>query len=213
MKIKIGIVDDHRLFLRSLGLLLQTFGKFEVIIEATNGEDLQRQLQQNPIPDLMLVDVNMPIMDGPKTVNWLKVNYPSMKLVALSVNNSDKAVIEMIRAGCCAYLLKDTYPAELEVALDEIMSHGHYNGDFSNINFRRLLNYEQNKIRLNDREQLFLKYACSDLTYKQIADKMCLSERTIDGYRESLFQKLHVESRVGMVLEAIRQEIVKLDNL
>jgi len=214
MKTKIGIVDDHKLFLKSLGLLLQTFGNYEVVVEGLNGEDLQSRMKNiQYAPDIMLVDVNMPLMDGPETVKWLKQDYPVMKLVALSVNNSDKAVIEMIKAGCCAYLLKDTHPDELEKALGEIEQKGCYNGDISNINFRRLLQYEQNKIKLNEKEKLFLLYACSDLTYKQIADKMFLSERTIDGYREVLFQKLNVESRVGMVLEAIRRDLVNLDAL
>jgi DNA-binding NarL/FixJ family response regulator len=212
MKTKIGIVDDHQLFLKSLGLLLQTFGKYEVIVEGLNGEDLQFRMKNVEfVPEIMLVDVNMPVMNGTETVKWLKKDYPGMKLVALSVNNSDKAIIEMIKAGCCAYLLKDTHPDELEKALEEIAEKGYYNGDVSNVNFRRLLQYEHNKIKLNERERAFLQYACSDLTYKQIADKMFLSERTIDGYREALFQKLNVESRVGMVLEAIRKELVNID--
>lgn len=214
MKTKIGIVDDHQLFLKSLGLLLQTFGKYEVIVEGLNGEDLQYKMKNIEfVPDIMLVDVNMPVMNGTETIKWLKKDYPEMKLVALSVNNSDKAIIDMIKAGCCAYLLKDTHPNELEKALEEIDGKGHYNGDISNINFRRLLQYEQNKINLSERERVFLQYACSDLTYKQIADRMFLSERTIDGYRENLFQKLNVESRVGMVLEAIRKELVNLDSI
>jgi DNA-binding NarL/FixJ family response regulator len=214
MKIKIGIVDDHRLFLKSLGLLLSTMGEYEIVVESVNGEDLQHRMRNvEVVPDIMLIDVNMPVMDGPETVKWLKKEYPVMKLVALSVNNSDKAVIEMIKAGCCAYLLKDAPPDELEKALEEIEEKGYYNGDFSNVNFRRLMQYEQNKIKLNEKEKTFLQYACSDLTYKQIADKMFLSERTIDGYRECLFQKLNVESRVGMVLEAIRRELVNLEIL
>ena len=212
MKTKIGIVDDHRLFSRSLGLLLQTFGEYEIVLEAVNGYDLQNLIKKaDRIPDIMMIDVNMPVMGGPETVKWLKHEYPDIKLVALSVNTSDKAVIEMIKAGCCAYILKDAHPDELEKALSEVSEKGYYNGDFSNINFRRLLQYEQDKINLNDREKAFLQYACSDLTYKEIAEKMFLSERTIDGYREALFQKLNVESRVGMVLEAIKKELVNLN--
>jgi DNA-binding NarL/FixJ family response regulator len=214
MKTKIGIVDDHRLFLKSLRLLLDTFGDYEVIIDAVNGLELQQKMKiLNVAPDIMLVDVNMPVMDGPETISWLKKDYPSMKLIALSVNNSDKVVIDMIKAGCCAYMLKDTPPEELEKALHEIVNKGYYNGDYSNLNFRRLLQYEQEKINLNIKELQFLKYACNGLTYKEIADKMFLSERTIDGYRETLFRKLNVDSKAGMVLEAVLKELVKKEEI
>jgi DNA-binding NarL/FixJ family response regulator len=130
--------------------------------------------------------------------------------VALSQNDSDKTIIGMIKAGCCAYLLKDTHPNELEKALHEIYTTGFYNADASNINFRRLLQFEKDALKITDKEKMFLQLACSDRTYKQIAAEMFLSERTIDGYRESLFQKLNVQSRVGMALEAIRRELVSL---
>jgi DNA-binding NarL/FixJ family response regulator len=128
------------------------------------------------------------------------------------MNDSDKAIIAMIKAGCCAYLLKDTHPTELEKALNEINTKGYYNGDASNINYRRLLQAQkdEDELRLNENEKQFLQLACSDLTYKQIAAKMNKSERTIDGYREALFQKFKVQSRVGLVLEAIRRDLVKL---
>jgi DNA-binding NarL/FixJ family response regulator len=152
----------------------------------------------------------MPVMDGIATATWLNEHYPAIKLVALSMNDTDKIIINMIKAGCCAYLLKDTHPNELEKALNEINERGYYNADVSNINYRRLLQAEKEAIVMSDNEKKFLEYACSDMTYKQIADKMHLSERTIDGYRQSLFQKLNVQSRVGLALEAIRKDLVKL---
>lgn len=212
MKTKIGIVDDHLLFARSLSLMLQSFEKYDVVVQASNGQELMQKFTLlREVPEIMLVDVNMPLMDGIETTKWLTSNYPSIKLVALSVNEEDKAIIGMIKAGCCAYLLKSTHPNELEKALEEIYQKGYYNADISNINFRRLLEFEKNQIKLTEKEKIFLQYACTDLTYRQIADKMCLSERTIDGYRESLFQKLNVQSRVGMALAAIRKDLVRLN--
>lgn len=151
-------------------------------------------------------------MNGFETAVWLAKTYPSMKLVALSMNDGDSTIIDMIKAGCCAYLMKDTHPNELEKALNEISVKGYYNGDASNINYRRLMKYEEEKelLSITDKEKIFLKLACSDLTYKQIASEMNLSERTIDGYRETLFQKLKVQSRVGLCLESIRKKIVSL---
>ncbi len=213
MNVTIGLVDDHQLFLKSLSLMLSSFSNFKVTLEALNGKDLQMKIVQlAQIPDIILLDVNMPVMDGVATAKWLSTNHAAVKLVALSMNDSDKTIIEMIKAGCCAYLLKDTHPNELEKALIEIHAKGFYNGDVSNINYRRLIMSEKmaEDLHISEKEKEFLQLACSDLTYKAIAIKMGLSERTIDGYRESLFQKLKVGSRVGLALEAIRKNLVKL---
>jgi DNA-binding NarL/FixJ family response regulator len=210
MKISVGIVDDHKLFLKSLSLLLSGLENFTVSLEALNGKDLEDKMRNTQaVPDIMLIDVSMPIMDGIATASWLSQHYPSIKLVALSVSDSDKTIIAMFKAGCCAYLLKDTHPTDFENALNQIYTKGYYNSDASNINYRRLLRAEET-IQISENEQKFLQLACSDLTYKQIAAEMNKSERTIDGYRESLFTKLAVQSRVGMALEAIRKDLVKL---
>lgn len=213
MKTKIGLIDDHQLFLKSLSFLLESFNNYEVVLEASNGKDLQEKIQgRSTFPEIILIDVNMPLMNGPETAEWLTKNYPQIKLVALSMNAEDSAIISMFRAGCCGYLLKDTHPNELEKALNEINQKGFYNADAGNLNFRKILMSADDKdeLKLNDREQTFLQYACSELTYKQIASEMNLSERTIDGYREALFKKFNVQSRVGLCLEAIRRELVKI---
>ncbi|MCH5718884.1 response regulator transcription factor [Niabella hibiscisoli] len=213
MKTKIGLVDDHQLFLKSLSLMLESFKVYEVILEASNGKDLQEKIKnKRELPEIMLIDVNMPVMNGVETAKWLSENYPEIKPVALSMNADDNTIISMFKAGCCGYLLKDTHPNELEKALDEINRKGYYNADAGNINFSRILMKAEEKEEplLSPKEATFLKYACSELTYKQIASEMNLSERTIDGYREALFKKFSVQSRVGLCLEAIRKELVKL---
>jgi DNA-binding NarL/FixJ family response regulator len=128
------------------------------------------------------------------------------------MKDDDATIIKMIKAGCCSYLLKDIHPEELNKALHEIHSKGYYNADAANINYRRLLQHQekQNELQLTEKEKHFLQLACSDATYKQIAAEMHVSERTVDGYRESLFRKLNVQSRTGMALEALRKNIVSL---
>lgn len=211
--ITVAITDDHQLFLKSLALMLVSFDDISVVAEAVNGAELQEKLQRlaSP-PDILLLDVNMPVMNGEETARWMSKNYPTVRVVALSMNDDDKTIIQMIKAGCCAYLLKDTTPVELEKAINQVYHKGYYNGDAANVNFRRLLQTQQKEesFRITDKEQQFLQLACSDLTYKQIAAQMNLSERTVDGYRESLFGKLNVQSRVGLALEAIRRQLVKL---
>ncbi|RAI97713.1 LuxR family two component transcriptional regulator [Chitinophaga skermanii] len=212
MKISIGIIDDHQLFLKSLALMLESFKTYDVVIEALNGQDLQQKLTPHNTPEMMLIDVNMPIMDGIATAAWLHKNHPTIKLVALSMNETDDAILGMLKAGCCAYLLKDTHPNTLEKALQEIHEQGFYNADAANVNFRRLLMREQEQaaLHITPKERAFLQHACSDMTYKQIAQKMGITEKTVEGYREALFAKMHVQSRVGLCLEAIRKGIVQL---
>jgi DNA-binding NarL/FixJ family response regulator len=213
MKIKIGIADDHQLFLKSLAHLINSFPGFEVILEALNGERLLHELKAAPVlPDILLLDVTMPIMDGPQTTTKILAAYPGTRIAALSMKADDMTIIRMLKAGSCAYLLKDIHPDELEKALTEIAHRGYYNADAFNINYRRLIlkAEETNKHQLNSREQHFLQLSCSDLTYKEIAGQMYLSERTIDGYRDAIFEKLNVKSRVGMVLEGIRQGLINL---
>ncbi|WP_315824150.1 response regulator transcription factor [Paraflavitalea speifideaquila] len=213
MKKTIGIADDQQLFTKSLSILVNTFSGFTAVLDALNGQELLRKLEQQAVlPDIILLDVNMPVMDGVHTAERLTQTYPLIKLVALSMKDDDTTIISMLKAGCCAYLLKDIHPDELEKALQEIDTKGYYNADTANINYRRLIvsgrKLEAN--RLSEREMEFLQYACSELTYKQVAARMNLSERTIDGYRESVFEKLNVQSRVGMALEAIRRKMVSI---
>jgi DNA-binding NarL/FixJ family response regulator len=214
-KIQIGVADDQLLFLKSLREMLDRLPAFQVTVEALNGEELLRKLGLlSELPDIILIDVKMPIMGGMEAVTRISQRYPAIKLVALSMEDADAMVIGMIKAGCCSYLLKEIHPDELQSALLEVYSRGYYNADTFNRNSRRMLREEKKvlALRLSANEEKFLHLACSDLTYKQIASQMHLSERTIDGYRESLFEKLNVQSRVGMVLEGIKKKLIILQD-
>jgi DNA-binding NarL/FixJ family response regulator len=213
IRIRVAIADDHQLVTKSLMTLINTFPGFEVVADAINGEDLLRKLSLlKEGSDILLVDVNMPVMNGPTTARVVAGQYPLMRTVALSMKDDDLSIIGMLKAGCCAYLLKDIHPDELERALIEVYTKGFYNGDAANVNYRRLIVSAQREeqMKLTEKELKFLRLASSDLTYKQIANQMYLSERTIDGYRESLFEKMKVQSRVGMVLEGLRSGLISL---
>jgi len=213
MKISVALVDDQQLFLRSLSALIGTIEEFEVMIESLSAADLLAKLAQcQSLPDIVLADVQMPKMEGPELVKMIAGLYPTIRCVALSVKDDDMTILRMVRAGCCSYLLKDIHPLELAKALQEVYHKGYYNADFVNVNYRRLLLKKENSdpSLVTPREKEFLSFACSDLTYKEIASRMFLSEKTIDNYRESLFQKLNVKSRVGLALEALRRNLVSL---
>lgn len=213
MSIRIGLADDHQLFLKSLGLLVSTIPGYEVVLEALNGQECLTKIRQlSSPPDILLIDLNMPVLDGQHTARAIANEFPSVKIAALSMKSDDRSIINMLKAGCCAYLMKEIHPSELERALDQMYRVGYYNADAANINYRRLLLYQQEEelLSITAKEKTFLQLAGSDLTYKQIAVEMDLAERTIDGYRETLFKKLNVQSRVGLVLEALRRNIIQL---
>ncbi|MGC4102476.1 response regulator [Ferruginibacter sp.] len=210
MKYEIGVVDDHQLFSKSLCMMLESFPGFKVTIDVTSGDELQRRLSQIPQPpDIILLDVNMPGMGGIECAKWLAQNYPAIRVAALTINDTDIAVLSMIRAGCCAYLLKSAHPNELEKALLFIAQEGYYNAG-GNINFKRLMDTEKYYSGITEREMEFLQHACSDFTYDQIAMMMQLSSRVIETCRNNLFQKLKVQSRTGLVLEGLRRGLINL---
>jgi DNA-binding NarL/FixJ family response regulator len=208
--IRIGIADDHQLFVKSVSLLLHAIGGFEVVLEAANGHALMDALaKSNQPPDIILLDVNMPLMNGIETAAALIKTYPLIKVVALSMNTDDISLIGMIRNGCCAYLMKDISPAELQKALEEVHSKGYYNSENMQHNMHKLMTQNTQDL-FSEKELQFIKLACSDDTYREIAQQMKVSERSVDMYREKVFEKLGVSSRTGMALEAVRRKIYSL---
>ncbi|WP_417354294.1 response regulator [Flavobacterium sp.] len=207
-KIKIIIVDDHLLFSQSLSYLVGSFENFEVAGIYNNGKEFITAVKGGiKLPDIVLLDVNMPIMDGIETMKWIKQNHPDQKVIALSVNNDEDTVMRMITNGAKGYLLKDTDPKNFKEALEEVYSRGFYYSEMVSGYLINKLNND-NKIVLKEREIEFIKLACTEKTYKEIADGMCLSPKTIDGYRENLFHKLEIKTRIGLVLYAIKNKIV-----
>ncbi len=212
MKIRIGLVDDHQLFRKSVSLMLHSLG-FEVIVDASHGKELQEKFTElATVPDIMLIDVEMPVMNGVETARWLKQIHPSVRLVALSMNDKEHVIMGMIRAGCCSYLLKDTAPDVLEYALREVYHKNYYNSEINNSNLGRLVIENQNEFATTytDKELEFLHLAATDLTYKEIGTRMNVTERTVDGLREAMFVKLQAMSRTGMVMEGMRKGLIKL---
>lgn len=212
----IAIADDHTLLASALSDMIRKFDNYDVSLVAENGRDLLDQLAiSTQLPDILLLDLSMPVMDGFETAGQLRQLYPSIKILALSMDDREEHIIKIIRDGARGYLLKGCRPSEFRLALDEIMQKGYYYSEFLTTQLIRNLNAppESNPkvpFILNSRELEFLKSACSELTYTEIADKMCVSPRTVDGYREVIFQKMNVKTRVGMVIEGLRHGLIAL---
>lgn len=214
----VALADDHSLIRNGLANLIDTFDGFKVLYQAGNGQEFIDLLKPKALPDIVLMDINMPKKDGYDTTRWLRDMYPGIKVLALSMYDNESAVIRMIKNGACGYILKDAEPADLRRALNEVVQKGYYHSELVTNQLVKIIRQggsdEDDKLaaaKLNDRELDFLKLACTELTYKEIADKMFLSPRTIDGYRDTLFEKLKCKTRVGLVMYAIKNSIVNVD--
>jgi DNA-binding NarL/FixJ family response regulator len=213
-KINIAIVDDHTLFRHGLVHLLTESEKVNVVFDASNGADMIQKLPLHPLPEVILMDITMPIMDGYESTKWVKEHYSDINVLALSMFEEDKPIIEMLKSGAGGYMLKQSKVADLVNAIAGIAQHSFYINELVS---GKLLRNIQNKQPakntygdLNVNELKFLELCCSDLTYKQIADMMNLSPHTIDNYRESLFQKFETKSRTGLVIAALRNGLIKI---
>lgn len=212
----IVLVDDHVLLRNGLAGLITELGH-TVLFEADNGKGLIQKLAPALLPDIILLDINMPEMDGYETAKWLRNNYPDIKILALSMYDNESAIINMLKCGAKGYILKDSHPSQLSAALHELLEKGFYYSDQVNGKLMHAINHmEENdallkkNILINERETEFLKYSCTELTYKEIAELMYLSPRTIDGYRDALFEKLQIKTRVGLAVYAIKNGLVEI---
>ena len=202
-KIKIALVDDHELFRDGLLELVNSFNVYKVIIEAGNGTDFIKQIELKGLPDIVLLDINMKEMDGFQTAEWLKANHPQVKILVLSMYENENAIIRMIKSGAKGYILKNIRKNELENALSSLVTKGYHYTDLITGKIIHMINsIDETKAgqSFNDlssmsaKEIEFLKLACSELTYKEIAEKMYLSPHTIDGYRDSSLETLSAQA-------------------
>jgi len=215
MSITIALVDDHVLLRNGLANLLRDLD-YEVVFEADNGRHFIDKLKSHALPEIVLMDINMPEMDGYETTFWLKKNHPDVKVLALSMYDDENAIIRMLKSGAKGYILKDSDPSELKAAIHAISTKGFYHSELVTGTLIHTINHlddpEHSSVKdilgLNDRELELLKLICTELTFKEIADRMHLSPRTVDGYRDALLEKLQCKSRVGLVIFAIKNGIV-----
>ncbi|WP_113639319.1 response regulator transcription factor [Nubsella zeaxanthinifaciens] len=209
-KIKIALVDDHTLFRSGLANLLSEFEELEITFEATNGIDLQSKIKLHEDVQVILMDINMPVMDGFSTTKWIKENYPKSYILALSMFEDEKSIINMIKAGANGYLLKQSKPREVLTAIKQIIEKGFYVNELVTGRLLVSVKNENPSCSITERELTFLQHCSTELTYKEIAALMNVSPRTVDNYRESLFAKLNLKSRTGLVVYGIKNDLIKI---
>lgn len=213
--ILIAIADDHAVVRDSISNMVSGFGKFRVIIKAGNGKELIEQLKKaNPFPEICILDIQMPEMNGYETMEYIRKHWPDLKVLALSMLEDEFAIIRMLKLGASGYLSKASDMEELQKALIYIHEKGYYSSEFIASNyFRSIKNDKPPTINITDRQMEFLKYCCTELSMKEIADKMSISTSTALSYRNALCDKLNLTTRQGLAIYAIKSGIVSFEDL
>lgn len=218
--IKLAIVDDQTLFLKGLRLLISTFPDIEIIIEATNGEELLQALTQQQ-PDVILLDLRMPVMDGVEATERIKADYPDIKIILLTTYDSDRLINQLMKSGASGYLLKNEEPEVLRAAIHSVMEKGFYFNDHVSQALLKGLQKNHQVIRpwketaslqLTKREVEVLHLICQGNTSGEIAKKLFISIRTAENHRKNLLNKTDVKNTAGLIIYAIRNKIVDIED-
>jgi len=216
--ITIGIVDDHELVRRGLAMLINMLPGCNVQLEAAGGQEMIAKLATQPAPAIILMDIVMPGMDGYAATAWLTQHKAATRVLALSTMDAENAIIRMIKSGARGYILKDASPDELKRAFNDVMALGYFYNELLSRRIitavSKILTEEENPaatfMKLTERELEFLRHACTELSYKEIADRMGVSVRTAEGYRDNLCEKLNLKTRVGLAMFAVKNQLVQL---
>jgi len=222
-KIQIAIVDDHNLFRKGLIKLINLGDKderYSILFEASNGNELVEKINIKAKPDIILMDIDMPDMDGFEAVSWLQKFHPDINVLVISMFESEEKIVRMLRLKVKGYLSKDIKVEDVHKALEAIADKGFYYTDkVAEVMAKTIQDGNEGSIGepentsvwigLSENEREFVKLACTELTYQQIADKMNLSVKTIEGYRENMFQRFSFKNRVSLAMFAVKHGLVK----
>ena len=210
--IRLAIADDHEIVLNGVKEIILSFGGFSIDIEANNGKDLYNKLTlADQLPDIVVMDISMPVWDGYETLDAIRRKWPTLKVLILTMHKHELAIIKMFRSGANGFLLKNSPPKDLEKALHSINETGIFFSEIASGNLFHRLQYSNIMPSLSPKEIQLLKYSHIDITYKEIADKMGITERSVAGYRTSLFEKLGVNSRAGLVVCGIQMGLIPVE--
>ena len=216
-KIKLALVDDHNLFRRGIASILGQVSDFELVLEASNGQEFIDKISRR-VPDVVLLDLQMPVLDGTATADYLREHYPLIKIIVLTMHDEDRMVLHLFEKGVSGYLLKDSDPDEVEKAIRKVMDEGVYLNEFvSRAMLRKMTNKTaavkqsalyNSKILLSEREKEVLKLICEGMSTVEIGDKVFLSPRTVEGHRLRILEKTGTKNTAGMVAYAFKNDLV-----
>lgn len=211
--IKLALADDQSLFRRGLAMLLRDMPDVQVVFECSNGEELLTGLKGNTI-DIVLLDLEMPVMDGIATMGHLRMLYPQVKVIVLSMHSSEKMIVHLMELGANGYVLKTAEPDEIESAVRSVADSGYFFSEMvSRVMLHALVKKERIKPTFHDNEPLseremeVVRLICQELTTTEIAGKLFLSPRTVDGHRNSILAKTGARNTAGIVVYAMSKGI------
>ncbi len=212
---QIALIDDHKIFCDSLASLINDFDGFTVSWTAQNGGKAIQLLEHSQeCPDIILLDIKMPGTSGLEVAKWIFENRKDIKVLALTMEEDDNSVVQMLQYGVTGYLLKGIGQEELLNALQQVVKFGYYYTPIITGNIHKQIEKRTNASNapeMTDREKELLQHLCSsDLNYSEVAKKMYLSESTVDTYRGRLFEKFEVKNRIGLILKAVHFGLVQL---
>ena len=210
--IRIAIVDDQKLFRGGLKMILEAPPDIDVVFEADHGQQFFERLAFEPV-DLIILDVEMPIMDGPTTLEKLQRDFPEIHVIMLTMHDSDRLINHLMQLGASGFLLKDENPEVVIEAVRRVANEGIFFRDYVS---KALLKGGRAKKKadtfvgpdISERELEVLQLICQEYTSKEIANKLFISSRTVEGHRRSLQEKTGARNIVGLVLFAVKQGIV-----
>ncbi|QQR85590.1 MAG: response regulator transcription factor [Flavobacteriales bacterium] len=218
--VPVALIDDHTLVRKGLVEVINGLGGYKVVLEAAHGLDYKEKVNGGPRIELAIVDLNMPVMDGYQTLDWIRTACPETRALALTFDGTDDAIIRAVRSGARGFVLKDVEPHDLKTALDHISATGYYHTELVHQSLMHNFDKKTSDERARDkvleqitpRELEFLKLVCDpkEFTYEQIGDLMGVHRRTVDGFRQNLFERFGIRSKTGLVLFAVRWGVVKV---
>ena len=214
-KIRIAIADDYKIFRDGLKVGLSADENLEVVFESDNGEDLLKALETD-VPDVIIMDLKMPIMDGMEATKMVRKQHPSVKVLVVTMYEEDKFIIHLMEKGANGYLLKNAEPDEIRKSIYAVHENGYYFNDLVNKALLKKLVLKNNlkpsfnqNVELTEREMEVLKLICEEKTAAEIAKEIYLSPRSVEGIRQRLIEKVGVRNTAGLVMFALKNGIVE----
>jgi DNA-binding NarL/FixJ family response regulator len=212
--IKVAIADDHKIFRKGVILSLRQYTNIKFILEADNGEDLIQNISAY-LPDVILMDLKMPVKDGIETTKYINKHFPSVRIIILTMYEDERFVGHLMDSGANGYLLKSTDATEIKKAIIDVMRTGFYLNNFVNKVLIKK-NYAKQKfnpnlnseIVISEREKEVLTLVCMEYTAQEIAQKMDISARTVEAIKDRLMERFSVKNSVGLVFYAMKNSLI-----
>lgn len=213
--IKIAVADDHKLMRESIISIVDSMEELTFVLEASNGDELIDKLRKTKnFPDVCLLDISMPQKNGFETMKVLKEEWPELRVLAISMFETEYSVLKMLQLGAKGYLNKNfTSFDQLKSAIVSVYETGYHHSETVSSKALKALNTGLSTLKISDQEMTFLKLACTDLCYFEISNKMGVSKRTVEGYRDSLFLKLGVKYRHSLNVFAFQNGLISFEEL